>query len=194
MFIAISLKAVKCLPLQKHLGQSLLGIQSPLGQVEYAWDAETLSLFLHAENGASVSAEIRMHNFTLLYRACATNTCWQEYRPQQNHTLESAHYSVPSIELHARRTLTSSSASPSWSITFSNFCCLWEKFDHDNALTAIKQHPNSTLLEQYDRQISNTCNYATHDFKFHCTATQTAAMLPHFSLLMLGNEVAIKVL
>lgn len=75
---------MKCVPLQKLLGQSLSGIQSPLGQVGYAWDAETPSLFLHAGNGAYASAEIMMHNclqFTApqFYRASETNGWSQEY-------------------------------------------------------------------------------------------------------------------
>lgn len=77
MLLVISLKAVKCLPLQKHLGQSLSGIQSPLGRVEYAWDAETLSLFVHAENGAYASAEIMMHNcFKLTATQFYTEHLW----------------------------------------------------------------------------------------------------------------------
>lgn len=35
---------------------------------------------------------------------------------------------------------------------------------------------------------------STRNLKFHCKAVQNAATLPHFSLLMLGNEVTVKVL
>lgn len=80
-------------PLQKHLGQSLWGIQSPPGQVEYASAAETLSLFLHAGSVAYVSAEMVMHNYLWLFTTTWCYTKHLELTPAHRNIVKALYYS-----------------------------------------------------------------------------------------------------